>query len=111
MGVSAVLDNIVPASDFTHGKAAAAFDRVKVGSPVIVVKRSVPSAVIITPDEYREYEALRQAREDAADLALAEERLSRWDGDTSKLISHDDLMDELGITQEEIDAMPEVEFE
>ena len=106
-----VLDNIVPASDFTHGKAAQAFARVHVGEPVIVIKRSVPMAVIITPDEYREYEALRQAREDAADLALAEERLAKWDGDTSKLMSHDELMDELGITREMIDEMPEVEFE
>lgn len=56
-------------------------------------------------------ESLRQAREDAADLSLAEERLSRWDGDTSTLRSFDEVMDELGITQEEVDAMPEVEFE
>lgn len=76
-----------------------------------LVKRSVPTAVVITPDEYREYESLREAREDAADLALAEERLARWDGDTSKLETHEELMDELGITPEELDAMPEVEFE
>ena len=106
-----LLDNLVQASDFTHGKAAQAFARVGVGNPVIVVKRSVPAAVIITPEEYRDYERLRQEREDARDLALAEERLARWDGDVSKLTSHDDLMDELGVTEEMLDEIPEVEFE
>ncbi|WP_158095275.1 type II toxin-antitoxin system prevent-host-death family antitoxin [Collinsella sp. An2] len=108
---SSVLDYIVPASDLNHGKAAQIINRVQVGSPVIIVKRSVPTAVVITPEEYREYERLREAREDAADLALAEERLARWNGDTSKLKTHEELMEELGISQEEVDAMPEVEFE
>lgn len=108
---SSVLDYIVPASDLNHGKAAQIISRVQVGSPVIIVKRSVPTAVVITPEEYREYERLREAREDAADLALAKERLARWDGDTSKLKSFDEFMDEMGVTQEELDAAPEVEFE
>ena len=64
---SSVLDYIVPASDLNHGKAAQIISRVQVGSPVIIVKRSVPTAVVITPEEYREYERLREAREDAAD--------------------------------------------
>ena len=106
-----LLDNLVPASDFTHGKAAQAFARVGAGNPVIVVKRSVPVAVIITPEEYRDYERLRQEREDARDLALAEERLARWDGDLSKLERFEDVMDELGITEEMLDEVPEVEFE
>lgn len=79
-----MLDQIVPASDFNHGKANQAFSKVSVGRPVIVVKRSVPAYVVITPDEYRDYKALRHAREDEredeADLALAERRLANWDG-------------------------------
>lgn len=109
--IGAVLDQIVPASDFNHGKANQAFSKVSVGNPVIVVKRSVPAYVVITPDEYRDYEALRQAREDAADLALAEERLARWDGDVSKLRDFDEVMAELGVDDEMVDAAPEVEFE
>lgn len=110
---SAVLDRLVPASEFTHGGAAKAFAKVKVGEPVVVMRRSVPAYVIITPDEYRDYEALREEREDAADLALAERRLAAWDGDYSKLKTHEQVMDELGVTKEMADAVPDemVEFE
>lgn len=113
MADSSVLDRLVPASEFTHGGASKAFSKVQVGEPVIVMRRSVPAYVIITPDEYREYEALRERREDEADLALAERRLVAWDGDYGKLKTHKQLMDELGVTEEMTDSVPdeEVEFE
>ena len=111
MTTAELLEQIVPASEFNHGKANQAFSKVSVGKPVIVVKRSVPAYVVITPDEYRDYEELRRKREDEADLALAEERLAKWDGDVSKLKDHDELMKELGVTDEMVDAAPEVEFE
>ena len=65
------LDRFVPESEFTHGGAAKALAKVMVGEPVVVMRHGVPAYVIITPDEYRDYEALREKREDAADLALA----------------------------------------
>lgn len=113
MSTSAVLDRLVPVSEFNHGGAARAFSKVQVGKPVVVMRRSVPAYVIITPDEYREYEALRQAREDAHDLGLAESRLAAWDGDCSKLKTHEQVMDEMGVTVEMAAAVPdeEVEFE
>ena len=42
-------------------------------------------------------------------LALAEERLARFDA--SLMISEEELDRELGITQEELDSVGEVEFE
>lgn len=113
MSNSAVLDRLVPVSEFNHGGAARAFAKVQVGEPVIVMRRSVPAYVIITPDEYREYEALRDEREDAQGLALAEARLATWDGDYSKLHSIEEVFDSMGVTKEMADAVPdkEVEFE
>ena len=109
----AFLDRHVPACEFTHGGAEAALAKVRVGEPVVVMRHGVPAYVIITPDEYRDYEALREEREDAADLALAESRPAAWDGDYSKLKTFEQVMDELGVTEEMADAVPdeEVEFE
>ncbi len=111
MADSVILDRLIPASEFSHGGAAKAFAKVQVGEPVIVMRRSVPAYVIITPDEYRDYEALREEREDAADLALAERRLSAWDGDYSKLPDVNEVFDSMGVSSEMADEAPEVEFE
>ncbi len=105
-----LLDNIVPASELAK-QTATTLDKVHVGNPVVIMRRGVPTAVMITPDEWRDYERLRQEAEDAADLAMAEERLARWDGNTDGLRSFDDVMEELGVTEEDLASVGEVEFE
>lgn len=100
------LDSIVPISDFNRGKASAAFKRVSSGAPIVVMKHNTPSYVIMEIDDYLE---AAEAEEDLELLSLAVSRARNFD--PSKCISLEDLMDKYGITQEEIDAMPEVEFE
>ena len=107
--MSQLLDNLVPASDLQRNTSAA-LDKVHVGSPVVVMRRGVPAAVMITPDEWRDYERLREEAEDAADLALAEERLERWDGRIESLIPERQLWDELGVTERDLDGL-EIEFD
>ena len=46
-----MLDNLVPISDFSHGKGSAAFSKVGDDNPVVVLKHNKPAFVIVTPDE------------------------------------------------------------
>ncbi len=101
-----LLDNIVPISDFSHGRSSAAFSRVGDDNPVVVLRHNVPAYVIVTPDEYRK---ARESEEDLELLSLALERTSRTSLDDC--VSMADLMAKYDITQDELDAMDEVEFE
>ena len=92
-----MLDNLVPISDFSHGKGSAAFSKVGDDKPVFV---------IVTPDEYRE---AKQAEEDLTLLTLALKRMAVASDDA--LVSLSDVMEELGVSQDELDQMDEVEFE
>ena len=71
---TALLDNLVPVSQFNHGGASKAFSRVGEGNPVVVLKNNEPTAVIITPDDYKR---LTEAAEDFALLQEATARLNR----------------------------------
>ena len=62
--------------------------------------------MIVTPDEYRE---AKQAEEDLALLTLALKRVAATGDDA--LVSLSDVMEELGVSQDELDQMDEVEFE
>ena len=62
--------------------------------------------MIVTPDEYRE---AKQAEEDLALLTLALKRVAVARDDA--LVSLSDVMEELGVSQDELDQMDEVEFE
>lgn len=107
MGYAAdVLNNIIPISDFTRGKAGRAFDRVRTGAPVIVVRNNVPAAVMVSPEEYD------RLTEDSENLYLMQEALERLVKNEGKPhLTHDRLLRELGVTQDDIDALPDVELE
>ena len=72
-----MLDNLVPISDFSHGKGSAAFSKV--------------------------------GEEDLTLLTLALKRMAVASDDA--LVSLSDVMEELGVSQDELDQMDEVEFE
>ena len=101
-----LLDNIVPISDFSHGKSSAAFSRVDDDNPVVVLKHNVPAYVIVTPEEYRK---AKESEEDLELLSLALERTSRTNLDDC--LTFDQFLDEIGVTREELDQMDAVEFE
>ena len=107
MGYAAdVLNNIIPISDFTRGKAGRTFDRVRTGAPVIVVRNNVPAAVMVSPEEYD------RLSEDSENLHLMQEALERLAKNEGKpRLAHDQLLHELGVTQDDIDALPDVELE
>lgn len=94
-----VLDNIVPISDFSRGKAGRAFDKVASGGTVVVMRNCTPAAVIVPPDEYKE---LCAAREDLILMSFAEERLSANEGIPA--ISEKEAMAALGISDDDVDS-------
>ena len=106
MSVSDLLKNTVSISDFNHGKSSRIFSRVMDGATVVVMKNNAPAAVIV---DVKEYQRLMEAAEDLYLLELAQERLAKHGPEDYR--PWDELMDEFGITQEELDAMPEVELE
>ncbi len=101
-----VLDNIVPISDFNRGKSTQAFNKATDGNPVFVMKRNVPDHVIVTVDDFRRGE---EAKEDLQLLMMALERTKSFDPGES--IGRAELLDELSITEDELAAVPEPEFE
>jgi antitoxin StbD len=101
-----MLDNIVPISDFNRGKSTQAFGKSTDGNPVFVMKRNVPDHVIVTVDDYR---AGEEAKEDLGLLMLALQRMKQFD--PSQTISRSEAMQGLRISEEDLAATPEPEFE
>lgn len=101
-----MLDNIVPISDFSHGKSSAAFSKVAENNPVVVLRRNAPAFVIVTPDEYRR---AKEAEEDLKLLSLALSRVSAHSEED--LVPFAEAMERLGVTQADLDAIDEAEFE
>ena len=103
--ISAVRDT-VPISQFNQGKAGRIFGEVRRTGAKVVMKNNAPECVLLSPEEYVR---LMDEYNDAQLLTLALERLRNLD--LSKCISHEDLMLELGITPEDMEAVGEVEIE
>lgn len=101
-----MLDNMVPISDFSHGKSSAAFAKVGNDNPVVVLKRNAPAFVIVTPEEYR---SAKQAEEDLDLLMLAIERTHGTSLDDC--LTFDQFLGEIGVTQDQLNEMDEVDFE
>ena len=100
-----VLKNIVSISMFNKGMAGKIFSDVKKGNTKIVMRNNEPECILLSPDEYIK---LKEAIEDLEDLLLAIKRDANTD--KTKLISAEDAMKELDITQEDLDAAEDVEI-
>ena len=74
--VSRILDSMVSVTSLNHGGASKALSQVGDNHPVVVLKNNQPSAVIITPADYRR---LTQAEENFALYRKAVERLRNDD--------------------------------
>lgn len=100
-----LLRSLVPITRFNKGEANKIFEEVKETGFKIVIKNNVPTCVLITPEAYAE---MLETIEDYHLLLEAEKRMSSV-GDNS-YVSADQVMDELGIKQSEIDDCdPEIE--
>lgn len=98
------LNCLVPITQFNKGQASRIFDRLHNEKQLIVLKNNVPSAVILSPDEYIR---LSEIAEDYALMLEAQKRLAN----AENALSFDDVMNECGVSQEDIDNAQEPEIE
>ncbi|MBO7674215.1 MAG: type II toxin-antitoxin system Phd/YefM family antitoxin [Atopobiaceae bacterium] len=103
---AAVLDNIVSVSEFSRGGASRAFEKAQGSTPVIVVKNNKPTAIITSPEEYA---YLSETEEDFILLSEAIIRLVRNDAQPS--IPFDEVAARLGIQDDDLDTIDDVELE
>lgn len=100
-----MLNSLIPITQFNRGQASRIFDRLRAESQLVVLKNNQPAAVILSPEEYN------RLCEMEADYALLLEATRRISANTAPLASMEDVMKELGVTQEEMDAAEDAEIE
>ena len=106
LNIASAIRDTIPISLFNKGLAGKIFEDVKKSGAKVVMKNNAAECVLLSPDEY-----LRLIDEvnDARLLSLAAERMT--DFDPAATVPAEALYKELGISQEDMDAVGEVEIE
>ena len=100
------LQSLIPISQFNKGQAAKIFDRLRSERELIVLKNNQPSAIILSPEEYKR---LTEIEEEYFLLLEANKRMEE-NGD-KKTISFDSVMSNLGISEDELLDTEDVDIE
>lgn len=98
--------SLVPISQFNKGQAAKIFDRLHSERELIVLKNNQPSAIILSPEEYTR---LTEIEEDYFLLLEANKRME--DNGNNHTISFDSVMNNLGISEDELLDTEDVDLE
>ena len=101
-----LLQSLVPISQFNKGQAAKIFDRLHSERELIVLKNNQPSAIILSPEEYTR---LIEIEENYFLLLEANKRIE--DNGNNKTISFDSVMNNLGISEDELLETEDVDIE
>ena len=104
--IASAIRETISISLFNRGLAGKIFEDVKQSGAKVVMKNNAAECVLMSPDEYLR---LMDEVNDARLLAVATERMEHFD--PKSVISAEDLYAELGITEEDLDSIDEVEFE
>ena len=102
---ASILNSLVPITQFNRGQASRIFDRLHTESQLVVLKNNQPAAVILSPEEYAR---LSEIEEDYFLLIEATKRLGDNNTPTTPL---DEVMKELGITDDELADTEDVVIE
>ena len=105
MSVVGMMNSMIPITRFNKGEASKIFEEVELTGTKIVVKNNNPACVLISPAQY---ESLMEMLSDYMLYTEAENRMAN--NNSNENISHEDLMKELDITQDDLDAV-DVEIE
>ena len=100
------ITNTISISLFNRGLAGKVFEDVKKCGAKVVIKNNAPECVLLSPDEYIK---LMDEVNDARLLALATERMAKYD--QKDTVSEDEVLKELGITADELADADKVELE
>ena len=101
-----LLQSLVPISQFNKGQAAKIFDRLHSERELIVLKNNQPSAIILSPEEYTR---LTEIEEDYFLLLEANKRIE--ENVNNKTVSFDSVMNNLGISKEELFDAEDIDIE
>lgn len=105
MSVMGMMKTIVPITRFNRGEANRIFDEVEASGTKIVMKNNQPACILMSPGQY---ESLMEMLSDYILREEAQARMSNYDSKENK--TQQELMEELGITLEDLDAV-DVEIE
>lgn len=105
MSVAGMLKTMIPISRFNRGEANKIFDEVETTGTKIVVKNNKPACVLISPTQY---ESLMEMLSDFILKEEAEERMKHYDASENR--TQEQMMQEFGISQSELDEV-DVELE
>lgn len=101
-----LLQSLVPISQFNKGQAAKIFDRLHSEKELIVLKNNQPSAIILSPEEYTRLTEIEE------DYFLLLEANRRMEGNgNNETISFDSVMNNLGINEDELLDVEDVNIE
>ena len=100
-----IMNSMVPISRFNKGEASKIFDEVESSGTKIVVKNNQSACVLLSPAQY---ESLMEMLSDSLLYTEAEKRMAA--NNDSENLSHEAVMKELGVTQEDLDDI-DVEIE
>ena len=104
--ITSAIRDTISISLFNRGLAGKIFEDVKQSGAKVVMKNNSAECVLLSPDEYVK---LMDEVNDARLLSLANERMQNFN--STNLVSSEDLYKELGITEDDLEKIGEVEFE
>lgn len=104
--LSGAIDHTVSISQFHDGMAEQVFSNVRKSGTLVVIKNNEPECVLMSPSEYINF------MEELADAKLKLLTLQRIvNGSLDQTSTQKEVMESFGITEEDLDAMGEVEIE
>lgn len=101
-----ILNSLVSITQFNKGQSARIFDRLKTERRLIVLKNNVPSAVILSPEEYTH---LIEAAENVEFLSLAQARTKNYMVGTG--FSNEKAMAKLSLSEDDLSNADDLELE
>lgn len=104
--MSVRFDSLVSISQFNKGYASRIFDKLKEKKQMVVLKNNEPAAILLSPEEYAR---LTEIEEDYLLLCESVRRMEH--SKNEPVFSMEEVIKELGITQEELNALPDPEIE
>ena len=104
--VASAIKDTIPISQFNRGLAGKIFEEVKTTGPKVVIKNNTAECVLMSPEEYM---AMMDELNDARLYSIAAERLVRYG--SAPVVPEEEMDRRVGISKEELDSIPEVEFE
>ena len=99
-----VLESLVPITQFNRGQASRIFDKLQTKNQLIVLKNNQPTAIILSLEEFNR---LNEIEEDYDLLLEANKRLEN----NSETFSMKEIMEDLGISEDDIINAEDVEIE